>query len=315
MRVQLLRACVLVMAAGAAVAADKPKETTFTVAKPVGKWVRDVKLKGQTCQLVLDVADDRLSLTADLKVGETSGAVRIDADYGMNKQSCLFGVLASVDVSHPRIDATASELQALAGQPFAVRFRVDDGVLTLTELKGFGVAAGDEPKDVLAVFCGRYLSVEAKQKELLNQSEGPAPMPQRVHGGILKADPPKEGGELKQAKAEEVADDAAECEPPSDAEVMRAFNARQLRDVGKDFEKRQDDITIVKNLISSRADGPRYHPLVGFACTHHCLWECTVYYRDPVVLKAKREVVCLDVDRLRACRPTPAVVPTRMPER
>jgi hypothetical protein len=178
MRMQLLRAFAVLLAfTGAAVAADKPKEKTFTVAKPVGTWVRDVQLKHQTCQLVLEIADDRLSLTMELKTGESSGAVRIDADYGINKQSCLFGVLTSVDVSHPRIDASQAELLNLAGQPFSVRFRVDDGVLTLSDLKGFGVRSGDEPKDVLAVVCGKYTPQKCaadplkRQEELLHQSE------------------------------------------------------------------------------------------------------------------------------------------------
>jgi hypothetical protein len=98
------------------------------------------------------------------------------------------------------------------------------------------------------------------------------------------------------------------CEdPPTDGEVMRVFNERQVRGVGYFYEEFQDDLTIVKNLVADRIDPPRFFPLVGMAQLHHCKWECGVYYNDlkqssypyPVYIrKPKVEVIYIDKDHL-----------------
>lgn len=101
---------------------------------------------------------------------------------------------------------------------------------------------------------------------------------------------------------------APRCEdPPTDAEVMRVFNERQVRGVPYLYEEFQDDLTIVKNLVVDKIDPPRFFPLVGMAQLHHCHWECGVYYNDlkqssypyPThIRKPKVEVIYIDKDHL-----------------
>jgi hypothetical protein len=179
---------VCVLMAGVAVAGDKPKEKAFTVSKPVGTWTREAKGGADVvCRLQLTITDDRLTLTVESKNADRPETVRLDADYSINKESVLFGVIDTFDGASPR----ASEddfalLTRLSGQPFSVRFRVEDGVLTLKEFKGMGVGLGEDRKDVqgaVAIVCGRYTMAETSHLT-----------PERIHGGILKADPPKEGG-------------------------------------------------------------------------------------------------------------------------
>jgi hypothetical protein len=98
------------------------------------------------------------------------------------------------------------------------------------------------------------------------------------------------------------------CEDaPSDAEVMRVFNERQVRGVPYLYEEFQDDLTIVKNLVVDKVDPPRFFPLVGMAQLHHCHWECGVYYNDlkqssypypSYIRKPKVEVIQIDKDHL-----------------
>jgi hypothetical protein len=198
--------CVLV--AGVALAGDKPKDKTlpststremlkaegraeaqaeqnarYVVTKPVGTWTREAKGGADVvCRLQLTITDDRLTLTAESKNADRPETVRLDADYGINKESVLFGVIDTFEGTSPRAsEEDFAVLTKLAGQPFSVRFRVEDGVLTLKEFKGMGVGLGEDRKDAqgaVAMVCGRY-----------TKSEPTHLSPQRIHGGILKAEP------------------------------------------------------------------------------------------------------------------------------
>ncbi len=98
------------------------------------------------------------------------------------------------------------------------------------------------------------------------------------------------------------------CEDaPTDGEVLRVFNERQVRGVPYLYEEFQDDLTIVKNVVVDKVDPPRFFPLVGMAQLHHCHWECGVYYNDlkqssypypAYIRKPKVEVISIDKDHL-----------------
>lgn len=362
---------VCVLMAGVALAGDKPKDKSlpststremhkaegraeaqaemtakFTVTKPVGTWVREAKGGADVvCRLRLTITHDRLTLTAESKNTDRPETVRLDADYSINKESVLFGVIDTLEGASPR----ASEddfalLTKLSGQPFSVRFRVEDGVLTLKEFKGMGVGLGDDHKGVqraVAMVCGRYTGVNSdpliRQEQLLKQSEDlrqigevwrqfwfgdPADpkAPRRIHGGILKADPPAADDESKQAKAEEAASErtrvlpplkageCGECDPPTDAAVLKL-----LGETAKGFD---GTITVVKTNLVDRLDPARLFPLVGQAHLHHCHWECRVYFvKDLQAEKPAVKVVYIDTDYLRLASAEQIVVPKRMPER
>jgi hypothetical protein len=407
-------ACVL--AAGVALAGDKPKkdkptttpltadvgrgglgnlgvkaalaDTTFTISKPVGTWVRDVQLKGNAVRVRLAVTDDRLTLKAEFAGGRhgcivtNSGELQVTADYAINKESCLFGVIDTLSTDQP-LSGDADKLLKLSGQPFSIRFRADQNTVTLKDFRGFGVGVGVESSEgvteLLLAVSGQYTKVDPskplpplkavednsgpliRQDELLNQHDRPAPAtpgltPLRIHGGILKADPPKEGtrlggvpyptphylkhyptyippdppfplqrerdkpldptGELKQAKSEEpaaeptrvlpplAAGECGECDPPTDAAVLKAVGAK-----AKEFD---GTITIIKNNVKDQLEPARLFSSVGMARLHHCQWECRVYFsRDLRTEKPEVEVVYLDTDYLRLASAGQIVVPER----
>lgn len=376
---------VCVLMAGAVMAGDKPKDKTlpststremlkaevraeaqaemtakFTVSKPVGTWTREAKCEGADCQFLLTLTDDRLTLTVHVNSGKQTAVVRIDADYSINKESCLYGVIDSFDEG----DAGRAEANGglvLPGQPFSVRFRVEDGVLILKDFKGMGVGLGEVRKDVrtiLAAVCGRYTGVDPskpllpmktakkteyssdpliRQDQLLNQSEDlrqigevwrrfwfgdPADpkAPRRIHGGILKAEPPSTDDGVKQAKAEETvaeptrilpplrAGECGECDPPTDAAVLKLLGEK-----AKGFD---GTITVVKTNLVDKLDPARLFPIVGQARLHHCHWECRVYFvKDLKVEKPAVEVVYVDTDALRLASAEQIVVPKQMPEK
>ena len=241
--------CVLLaMTAGSAFAADKPKgkkatadpmlggalpaEGKFVVTKPVGTWVRDVQMKEASVRILLAITDDRLDVTLESVDGEKSNKVRVTADYAINKESCLFGVLDSVECDDTEADFMLKATKTW-GAPFSIRFRQDDGSLFLKDPMGFSADGGsgslvDGSK--MLILCGRYTQLDPskplpplqvaknpkadeaalkRQEELLQQSDYLRTIaetwrrlwqqdqpqyltPQRIHGGILKAEPPKE---------------------------------------------------------------------------------------------------------------------------
>jgi outer membrane lipoprotein SlyB len=296
--------------------ADKPAQKGFTVTKPVGVWEREVKVGETKHSLRLTVTGDRLRLRVETEYG----VARLDADYSINKESVLFGVIDTFEVTQAK-SPDPSALSNLSGQPFAVRFRVDGDELTLKEFKGLGIGKGDSSEkafaEEVAAVCGRYTLQKTaaepmkRQAELLNQSEThglpgvhtpPRPVtppghltPSRIHGGILKADPPKE--EAKDSKTLVLPPlkkgETPTCDVPSDAEVLRVFHERREKEVGKLAEK---DVVIVKNQVTDKIDPFRFYPLVGMANLHRCTWECGVYYE--VGGRKKVEVITLNKDHL-----------------
>lgn len=194
MLMQLLRACALLLSVtGIAVAADKPKgknekpsiptggavvgpllgpdaatqtphaDQKFVVTKPVGTWVRDVQLKEGAVRVRLTITDDRVTLKAELTDGTIVAGVQFDADYAINKESCMFGVLDTFSTDQA-LAGQVGNLTSMSGQPFAVRFRTDEKTLSIKEFKGFGIGVGestdDNVKKMLLAVCGQYAVVD-----------------------------------------------------------------------------------------------------------------------------------------------------------
>ncbi len=69
-------------------------------------------------------------------------------------------------------------------------------------------------------------------------------------------------------------------DPPSDDEVMRAFE--KANPVGGGipllFERQRNDVRIIKEKIADYIDPPRFYPLIGPAQLHHAHYKCTIYY-------------------------------------
>jgi len=71
-------------------------------------------------------------------------------------------------------------------------------------------------------------------------------------------------------------------DPPSDDEVMRAFEKAQAIEGGIPllWERNRNNVQIVKEKIADYLDEPRVYPLVGPAQQHHAHYKCTIYYED-----------------------------------
>jgi hypothetical protein len=75
---------------------------------------------------------------------------------------------------------------------------------------------------------------------------------------------------------------AAALDPPSDDEVMRAFENALPQQGGLPFlhEIQRNNVRIVKEKISDYVDPPRVYPLIGPAQLHHAHYKCTIYYTE-----------------------------------
>ncbi|HET6573829.1 MAG TPA: hypothetical protein VFG68_09525 [Fimbriiglobus sp.] len=183
-----------------------------------GSWVREL----DGTQVVLKFTDKRLFATlnvayaVDGKPDVVRMAFRADADYAVGPDGTVFGVVTGTDFVPPKGDAATGAMKALAslnGMPFCFRFRIDEGVLNVRDLRA---TVPDEWTNSAAVL-GRYKRIEKepappkpgrkptvysadpviRMDQLMNQSEcfgptgemAPAPRPvtpERLHGGIIK---------------------------------------------------------------------------------------------------------------------------------
>ena len=72
--------------------------------------------------------------------GDKKIAFEADADYSVTKDNVLYGVLTGLDVGGSPQEAAEAEVEAnmLLDQPFSFRFRLDDNVLTIKDVR-FGL--------------------------------------------------------------------------------------------------------------------------------------------------------------------------------
>jgi hypothetical protein len=108
--------------------------------KPLGKWERKI---GKN-QVTLLVEENRLHVTV---MGEKP--CTIHADWCLTRDQIVYGVVTSVECEE---DEHASEKEMLDA-PFSCRFRIDEGVLIVRDLK---MAGGDNKEDL---WGGRFKAV------------------------------------------------------------------------------------------------------------------------------------------------------------
>jgi hypothetical protein len=74
----------------------------------------------------------------------------------------------------------------------------------------------------------------------------------------------------------------AAIDPPSDDEVMRAFEEAKPQQGGLPylFELQRNNVRIVKDKIADYVDPPRFIPTIGPAQLHHAHYKCTIYYSE-----------------------------------
>jgi hypothetical protein len=273
----------------------KPRE--FVVTRPVGTWVREIVAEGGSIRMTLKIDEDRVTVVSEQAGGPHRVTITAEADYAINKESILYGVITSMDVDGaiPDKDLLTYE-QAGIGQPFAVRFRLEGDSLTLKDFRGFGVGmhSGQEADAGIAMICGRYVKSDGK---------APAkPATRRLRGGDPLIAPPTRG----RSDAGPSSSSHLQAEPPADRDVLKAL-PRPARGVPYAHETFRDDVVIVKDRIASKTETPRFYPYVGPARLNKSQWECKVYFTEtttsgepfPAVVKKPRvQTVYLDTEQL-----------------
>jgi hypothetical protein len=189
--------------------------------KLAGIWVREF----DGMQVVLKLTDKRLFATLNVayvedgKPGEVRMTFRADADYAVGPDGTLFGVVTGTDFTPPKGDdadrvGALKMMAELNGMPFCFRYRIDEGVLNVRDLR-CGISGEDATS---AAVLGRYVRAEKepappkpgrkpfvnystdpviRMDQLINQSEdirsvgetAPAPRPvtpESLHGGIIR---------------------------------------------------------------------------------------------------------------------------------
>ncbi len=73
-----------------------------------------------------------------------------------------------------------------------------------------------------------------------------------------------------------------DMDPPSDDEVMRAFERARPTKGGLPFlhEVQRNNVQIVTEKIADYIDPPRVIPLIGPAQLHHVHYKCTIYFEE-----------------------------------
>jgi RNA polymerase sigma factor (sigma-70 family) len=130
--------------------------------RPVGNWERTFG----PLQVSLRVKADRLSGAVDMAVdkGARVGFV-FDADYSVTRDGVLYGIITGIDVQggpagdFKEMGEFQVALSRLVDQPFSIRYRVDDGVLTVKDVKfgSLGLKGEKDELDELKIMAvGRY---------------------------------------------------------------------------------------------------------------------------------------------------------------
>jgi hypothetical protein len=138
--------------------------------RPIGNWERQFG----PLQITLRIKADRLIGIVDMAVEKQRINFVFEGDYSVTRDGVLYGIVTGIDFQ----GAGQGELKELAefqlisnrlvDQPFSIRYRVDDGVLTIKDVK-FGSLGLKEEKDELAemkaMAVGRYRQSGAGGKE------------------------------------------------------------------------------------------------------------------------------------------------------
>ena len=152
---------------------DKGKKEE--IQKLVGVWERRMDFQEEDKDLrtyyvlTVCVLPDRLSVSA-VEGGEQGRKQEeicsvLEADFSITKDDVLYGVVTSADASTSGKFCDPQELNEakrdslkFINQPFAVRYRVDENVLTITDYKFMGIDVHDRKKweEHATTILGRY---------------------------------------------------------------------------------------------------------------------------------------------------------------
>lgn len=156
---------------------------TFVVSRPVGTWTRDVAEENVTIRLTVKFEEDRLTIRAVETSGRESTETVLDADYSITRDSVAFGVITGYDTT----SREAGE-DEYTDQPFSFRFRVDNGVLTVKDLRMPGAKGG--AGGLMELMAGRYATEGAGEKAPAVAKPKPVAPRRTSNNGALPYLPP-----------------------------------------------------------------------------------------------------------------------------
>lgn len=137
----------------------KPAGKTYTVAHPAGSFVREFA-DGE--RFAVRFEDDRLYFEASFGDKAKPMTVSLDADYAMNKEGVVFGVVTGFDSEGPDETLFGGLNTHWLGEPFALRLRSDDGAVSIKDVRFGGVRLQPGQDEfatrVLTAVAGRYVS-------------------------------------------------------------------------------------------------------------------------------------------------------------
>lgn len=136
------------------------KNGTLTIPKPGGTWHR--LSKGTMYSMTFE--GDRLTIQTSIPdPKEERTIVTLEADYSISRDGVVFGYISSIDVAAPHSD----DVHTVEGLPFSFRYRVDEKVMTIRDVKvqpPSAVRATDKDRPRIEMLemlfgAGRYSSV------------------------------------------------------------------------------------------------------------------------------------------------------------
>ena len=107
----------------------------LVVRRPLGSFTREVAPYGKA---TLTFTESRLHVHATVSVEKISVTADLDADYSVNRESVVYGIITGADVTSPGAEAAfaVAPLAAVATDlPFCFRVRVEDDAITIKDLK------------------------------------------------------------------------------------------------------------------------------------------------------------------------------------
>jgi hypothetical protein len=159
----------------------RPTGRTYTVSHPAGSFVREFA-DGERFAVRFDA--DRLYVEATFGDKAKPATLSLDADYAMNKEGVVFGVVTGAEYDGPQLPE-AKYWTGLVGEPFAIRVRADDGAVTVKDIRVGEVRSqpGHGPDDLnrlLSGIMGRYVST--KEPVAATQKAGKPKLPRLGRG-------------------------------------------------------------------------------------------------------------------------------------
>jgi RNA polymerase sigma factor (sigma-70 family) len=106
------------------------------VRRPLGSYTREVMPYGRA---TLTFTENRLHIAANIRIDKATFTVTADADYSMNRESMVYGIITAAEVNGPFDEDEAAEIALIASgandMPFAFRVRADDGSITIKDIR------------------------------------------------------------------------------------------------------------------------------------------------------------------------------------